>query len=327
MLPLSYCRVHAHRHYHGLACLLGIFLHVVHCIDNVEHLNVGSASFVFLILLFVGIRIAENEFCLRCYTGEIAARSTLHVGNRTGCCTSGYVYAVECIGLFQLQGVEYHVGRVEDRTVHFLAVNHRLLALSLGIGHAGHIDSLDAQVTILVFEDGVGAIETGVNDSNDDALAVVGLWQLLARAALHLVGVCDLSRLIEFQQGFRTYRNIRHPLQLGNVSQLLGCGSHHQHAPHSRLHFCAPFRYLYAHRVGVCIRLNVHHEKSGLLFFCRRRTLCLCLLHVGTHHRSQFALCRHTAAAHQQQSQQPEQFLFLIHYIYCFSVCKFKIKN
>ena len=34
---------------------------------------------------------------------------------------------------------------------------------------------------------------------NDDAIAVVGLWQLLARAVLHLVGVCDLARLIEFQ--------------------------------------------------------------------------------------------------------------------------------
>ena len=217
MLPLSqkylyaspYCRIHAHRHYQRLAGLLGIFLHVVHCIDNVEHLYVGSASFVFLILLFVAICFAEDEFGLRCYTGETAARNALHVGFRTGCCTSGYVCAMKCIGLFQLQGVEYH--------------------FSLGIGHTGHIDSFDAQVAILVFEDGVGAIETGVNDSNDDAIAVVGLWKLLARAALHLVGVCGLSRLIEFQQGFRTYRNIRHPLQLGNSCQQLCSGSHHQH--------------------------------------------------------------------------------------------------
>ena len=194
-----YCRIHAHRHYQRLAGLLGIFLHVVHCIDNVEHLYVGSASFVFLILLFVAICFAEDEFGLRCYTGETAARNALHVGFRTGCCTSGYVCAMKCIGLFQLQGVEYHFGCVEERTVHFLAVNHRLLAFSLGIGHTGHIDSFDAQVTILVFEDGVGEIETGVYDANDDAIAVVGLWQLLARAVLHLVGVCDLARLIEFQ--------------------------------------------------------------------------------------------------------------------------------
>ena len=211
---------------------------------------------------------------------------------------------MKCIGLFQLQGVEYHFGCVEERTVHFLAVNHRLLAFSLGIGHTGHIDSFDAQVAILVFEDGVGAIETGVNDSNDDAIAVVGLWKLLARAALHLVGVCGLSRLIEFQQGFRTYRNIRHPLQLGNSCQQLCSGSHHQHAPHSRLHFCAFFGYLCAHLVGVGMRLNVYHEKSGLLFFCRCSTPCLSLLYVGAHHRIQFVLCHHTAAVHQQQSQQ-----------------------
>ena len=298
------CRIHAHRHQQGFAGFLGILLHVVHRKDNIEHFYFGSASFVFLVLFLVGIRLAENELGLRRYAGETAASNALHVGHRTGCSTSGYVRAVVCVGLLQLQGVEYHVGRVEERTVHFLAVNHRLLAFPLGIGHAGHEDRLDAQVAILVFEDGVGAVETGVNDANDDTIAVVGLWQLLARAVLHLVGVSNLSRRIEFRQGFRAYRDIRHSLQLGNSRQLRGCGSDHQHVTHCRLHFCASFGYLCAHLVGVGIRLDVYHEEAGLLFFCRCSTPCLCLLCVGAHHRVQLVLCHHTAAAHQQQSQQ-----------------------
>ena len=106
---------------------------------------------------------------------------------------------MKSVGLLQLRGVEYHFGYVEERAFQFLAVNHRLLAPSLGIGHPRHVGCFDAQIAFVVFENGMGEIETGVYDANDDAIAIVGLWQLLARAVLHLVGMCDLARLIEFQ--------------------------------------------------------------------------------------------------------------------------------
>jgi hypothetical protein len=51
------------------------------------------------------------------------------------------------------------------------------------------IDGFDAEMSVLVLKGGVGIVEAAVYDPYDDALARLGLGQLLARTVNHLLGM------------------------------------------------------------------------------------------------------------------------------------------
>ena len=106
------------------------------------------------------------------------------------------------IGLLQLRRVEDHL-RVGDELAWQIQGGRDILLVGIGyvlqllaafyLVGSSQIETLDAEIAVLVLKGGVGIVEARVNDTDDDTLARIGLGQLLASTVERLLGLGNLT--------------------------------------------------------------------------------------------------------------------------------------
>ena len=192
--------------------------------------------------------------------------------------------------VLQTRSVEHQLCRVEKGSFQLLAVHDCFVAFS--VGHAWIVGCLDAQVALGVLESRIGHIETGVDDTDNDTIALIGLWQLDASACMHLVSMGSLTAVVELQHGFHGFLNELYILQCCHVLQLPGCSGYHQHTSDSRLHLGSSGLYLLASLAGIRFGVKAYDEEDWLLgHLSSSAPGCLNLLRSkGMHHRCQLTI-------------------------------------
>ena len=269
----------------GLASLLGKVLHGVHGL----HVGVAGSKIpqTGIFLLFC-IRRAESHHQLG-IGGHAAQSSALVVlaleggtvvVDEAACGNAGAVGAVRTVVVLDLQGVEddFRVGEeaASERQAggNTLVVDTRYVGERLAQGLVGSIlvahgiDTLDAQIAVLVLEHRVGEVEASVNQSDDDALAGIGLGQALQSVGLALMDFID-PRCFAGTVGLLTApgRDVdeQHPLDGSHLVELRHGQVDHQLVAHQRADDATQLDHL----VGNGCRTGVHtagdHEECTLL--------------------------------------------------------------
>ena len=177
--------IHAVAYHQFLVVLLSVMLHVIQKVGcGIAYINDSLT-----IAVLVGLIGTEDELCIGSHTTQHVARKAVDTLDGRACGDVGAVHAMRLGAILNLQGVKNHFGVGNDaRQQLYLCRSPGMVGLGDGhfllwhLGVASQVDSLDAQIAILILEARVGIVEASVHDADNHILARIGLRQFFTLA-------------------------------------------------------------------------------------------------------------------------------------------------
>ena len=258
----SVVRVHAEAYHERLLHLDGLICHVLKALTNQVGVSVDLLIPHISQESFGGSNRTDQDVSFWSDTAERLLGKSFHVAD-AACSDADAVRSVRSVSVFYLQRVEDVFSFAVGRSGQCPFADSHAVAAKFVI--TGLIDTLDAQVAVLILEYRMRKVESTVDDTHDDALARIGLGQLVASSVVHQISLCRLAGRVGLHTDFRADVDFLHALHAGQRLEFrVGCveqyqvASDHSDGCTSRLQFAG-------HLLCISICCAVHEEVAALL--------------------------------------------------------------